>query len=119
MIETLKVSFVEIYIFFMLFSFQAATSAPAKDEFDSDESDFDEEDEEEEEDSDFEDPDLIEVPGGGTSLQTIRNINSKPGGSRPSTSGTSKPKTIDLTGGSSHSILKDLVKSAHGYHRVK
>ncbi len=50
-------------------------------------------------------PDLIEVPGGGKSLQTIRNIKAKggplPGGSgiRPSTSGISKPKTIDLTRG--------------------
>ena len=90
-------------MFLCFFSFQAAASAPAKDEFDSDESDFDEEDEEEEEeeDSDFEDPDLIEVPGGGKSLQTIRNINTKPGGAnmRPSTSGISRPKTIDLTGG--------------------
>ena len=75
-----------------------AVRAPAKDEFDS-ESDYDEEeDETEEEDSDFEDPDQIEVPGGGKSLQTIKNMK-KTDPNRPSTSGISKPKTIDLTGG--------------------
>lgn len=31
---------------------------------------------EEEDDSDFEDPDLIEVPGGGSSLKTLQNIKS-------------------------------------------
>ena len=57
--------------------------------------------EDEEEDSDFEDPDLIEVPGGGKSLQTLKNMNVRPKSdpNRPSTSGISKPKTIDLTGG--------------------
>ena len=82
---------------------QVAVQAPAKDEFDSDESDYDDEEEAEteEEDSDFEDPDLIEVPGGGKSLQTLKNMNVRPKSdpNRPSTSGISKPKTIDLTGG--------------------
>ena len=84
-----------------LWILQAAARPPAKDEFDSDESDYeDEEDEtESEEDSDFEDPDQIEVPGGGKSLQTIRNINTKADPSRPSTSGITRPKIINLTGG--------------------
>lgn len=31
---------------------------------------------EEDDDSDFEDPDLIEVPGGGSSLQTLKKLQS-------------------------------------------
>ncbi len=59
--------------------------------------------------SDFEDPDKLEVPGGGKSLETLKQLSqtgrtqntSLLNASRPSTSGFSTPQSIDLTGGKS------------------
>ena len=66
---------------------------PAKDEFDSDTDEDDVEEgatrvlDDDDDDSDFEDPDLIPVAGGGTSLQTLKNIKGGKGASGSGSNG--------------------------------